>query len=110
MSSKTFIVTYKTWVSEGNNYAGWSGEKILNVVIVGEAKMIEWLAQAERGNDPRYGNHPKTIIKVEVAETTDVTEKLVEAGKQLATAQITAERKLRAAELRAEAKKIEEGH
>jgi len=109
MPAKTFIVTYKQWVVEGDNYAGWSGEKVFKKVITGEKEMVEWLAHVERWNDPKLGNHPKTVLKVEIAETVDVTAKMLNAGKEAAAAEVAAERKARAAELREEAEKIEAG-
>jgi hypothetical protein len=111
MAAKTFIVTYKTFVTEGDNYAGWAGVKEFVRVIRGEQEMVKWLADVEAWNDPKLGNHPKTNIKVEVVENlVDVTAKMVKAGKAEREAEDIARRKIRAAELRAEARKVERGY
>jgi hypothetical protein len=110
MPTKTFIVTYKEWVVEGDNYAGWAGYKVFKEVITGEKEMCAWLADTVRWNDPKLRNDPRTVLKVEIAETVDVTAKMLKAGKEAAAAEVAAERKMRAAELRAEAKKIEAGY
>jgi hypothetical protein len=111
MATKTFIVTYKTFVTEGDNYAGWAGVKEFVKVIRGEKAMVEWLAAVEAWNDPKNRNEPKTVLKVEVVEKlVDVTAKMVKAGKAEKEAEDLAQRKIRAAELRAEARKVERGY
>ena len=107
MPTKTFIVTYKEWVVEGDNYAGWAGYKVLKEVITGEKEMRNWLADTVRWNDPELHNDPRTVLKVEIAETVDVTAKMLKAGKEAAKAEVAAERKARSAALRAEALEIE---
>ena len=109
MPTKTFIVTFKTFVTEGDNYAGWAGEKEFVRVIRGEKEMVEWLANTEAWNAEK-NNHPKTVLKVEVVERiADVTAKMVKAGKAEKEAKEVAKRNRRAAELRAEADKVERG-
>ena len=110
MTEKLFLVTHRKWTVEGDNYAGWSGYKTYNTFIKGEKKLKEWLKDVEEWNDPNLRNDKHFVDKVEeIKGLTDVTEKMLKAGKDAAAAAKVAERKMRAAELRAEARKIERG-
>ena len=110
MTTETYIVTYEHFVVEGDNYAGWAGYREETRVIRGEKNMKKWMIDMEHWNAPELGNDPMKLLKVEkVGGLTDVTAKMHRAGKDGKVLEDKAERKRKAAQLRAEARKIERG-
>ncbi len=84
-----FIVDYKQHVVEGDNYAGFSGYRDRQKVLLSRADYLDWMLESARD----FGSEDKVIKRIQTAKYETPEEKDVAAEVKEAKTRYTEEQK-----------------